>query len=116
MFKNPFSFEGRIRRTEYGLSYIIYFVTTGVLSVLADSTESDVIFLIAIIPLLWFMIAQGAKRSHDIGNSGWFQLIPFYVFWLLFASSNYGENEYGPNPKGIGNFNEIDQIGKDLLP
>ena len=26
MFKNPFSFSGRIRRMEYGLTFIIYIV------------------------------------------------------------------------------------------
>ena len=26
MFSKPFSFEGRIRRTEYGVTFIIYFV------------------------------------------------------------------------------------------
>lgn len=24
MFKNPFSFNGRIKRTEYGISFVIY--------------------------------------------------------------------------------------------
>jgi uncharacterized membrane protein YhaH (DUF805 family) len=61
-------------------------------------------------------LAQGAKRCHDRGNSGWYLLIPFYVFWMLFADSDIGANEYGLNPKGIGNDNEIDEIGKYLEP
>ena len=28
MFRQPFSFEGRIRRTEFGISFIIYMVIT----------------------------------------------------------------------------------------
>jgi uncharacterized membrane protein YhaH (DUF805 family) len=59
--------------------------------------------IIAYIPMLWFLWAQGAKRCHDRGNSGFYQIIPFYGFWMLFADSEKGVNEYGPNPKGIGN-------------
>ncbi|MET7029818.1 DUF805 domain-containing protein [Sediminicola luteus] len=101
MFKNPFSFEGRIRRTEYGLSYLIYmFIYFTALTILQLGGDyAAMIFFICLIPLLWFMWAQGAKRCHDLGNNGWYQLIPFYVFWLLFADSKPGTNEYGDNPK-----------------
>ncbi len=116
MFKTPFSFEGRIRRTEFGLTYIIYFVAAVVLSFIAEAgSELATILLLAYIPLLWFLWAQGAKRCHDRGNSGWYQIIPFYVFWMLFADSDIGQNQYGPNPKGIGNFDEIDEIGSNLV-
>jgi uncharacterized membrane protein YhaH (DUF805 family) len=116
MFKTPFSFEGRIRRTEYGLTYIIYIAAAVILSFIGEAgSEIASFLLLAYIPLLWFLWAQGAKRCHDRGNSGWYQIIPFYVFWMLFADSNIGENEYGPNPKGIGNTNEIDEIGEHLV-
>lgn len=70
-----------------------------------DPRNSDpVTFLVIAIPALWFLLAQGAKRSHDLGNSGWYQLIPFYVLWLLFQDSTYGDNEYGKNLKDMGNF------------
>lgn len=102
MFQSPFSFDGRIRRTEYGLSYIIYMVAYGIINALAMSMSSPFIYL-AIIPVAWFIIAQGAKRCHDRGNNGWYQIIPFYMFWMIFADSEVGVNEYGENPKGIGN-------------
>ena len=60
------------------------------------------------------MIAQGAKRCHDRGNSGWCQLIPLYGLFMVFGGSDHGENKYGPNPKGIGNHDAIDEIGKYL--
>jgi len=118
MFKQPFSFEGRIRRTEFGLSFIIVFVYSFILQlVLAamfissrrsyydNSNDSSIglAFLIFFIPALWFSWAQGAKRCHDLGNSGWFQLIPFYGLWLLFADGQPHPNEYGDNPKGAYN-------------
>lgn len=65
--------------------------------------ESDiinaVIILIMYVPLLWFLLAQGAKRCHDRGNSGWYQTISFYIFWLVFAKGEEGENQYDSNPK-----------------
>lgn len=36
MFKNPFSFEGRIRRLEYGLSNLIYFLCLLIISIVTD--------------------------------------------------------------------------------
>ena len=76
MFKNPFSFKGRIRRTEYGLSLIIYAIPVTILNVMAETDTSGgsaFIALILYIPLVWFGWAQGAKRCHDRSNSGWFQ-------------------------------------------
>jgi uncharacterized membrane protein YhaH (DUF805 family) len=109
MFKNPFSFDGRIRRSEFGLGFIISFVARVILMFIAagissnSNNESGAILLNLIfsIPLFWFMWAQGAKRCHDLGNSGWWQLIPFYALWLLFQDGQAGPNQYGENPKGI---------------
>ncbi len=115
MFKNPFSFKGRIRRTEYGISAIIYYAIIYTPAFLGISEDDYAIpILIIFIPLIWFMLAQGAKRCHDRGNSGWYQIIPFYSLWMLFADSDVGPNEYGDNPKGIGNGSEIDDIGKAI--
>ncbi len=78
-----------------------------------NSTMTLLLLLVAI-PGYWFIFAQGAKRCHDRGNSGWYQIIPFYGLWMLFADSEIGKNEYGLNPKDIGNDDEIDEIGKHL--
>lgn len=96
MFQATFSFDGRIRRTEYGISLIVYLAAYFILIGLSKSAS---LFGLAYIPLLWFLWAQGAKRCHDRGNSGWYQIIPFYVFWLLFADGDLGENEFGSSPK-----------------
>lgn len=100
MFQNPFSFDGRIRRTEYGISFIIYVVAVVIVNAIMQTGGGASIARLAYIPMLWFFWAQGAKRCHDRGNSGWYQIFPFYCFWMLFAGSDSGINEYGPNPKG----------------
>jgi len=111
MFKNPFSFEGRIRRTEYGLSIIIVFAFAFIVGL----TElEDGIMHLLLIPAYWFGLAQGAKRCHDRGDSGWYQIIPFYGLFMLFADSDNGINIYGPNPKGIGNTIKSVKIGKQI--
>lgn len=96
MFSSPFSFNGRIRRLEYGISFIIYYVAAMTLPLL---TNDSPILGLGYIPLLWFLWAQGAKRCHDRGNNGWFQIIPFYVFWMIFADGDRQNNEYGSSPK-----------------
>ncbi len=116
MFKNPFSFQGRIRRLEYGLSNLMYlagiFLVSGLCMLFLDpiAAGTNIILMVLWIPFAWFMLAQGAKRCHDRGNSGWWQIIPFYGFWMLFSDGEIGSNEYGENPKGL----EYQLLGQDL--
>jgi uncharacterized membrane protein YhaH (DUF805 family) len=100
MFRKPFSFEGRIRRTEYGLSYIFYFVAACIVMTIAELAHLGSYTLFLFIPLLWFLFAQGAKRCHDRGNNAGCQFIPFYALWMLFADGDAYSNEYGEDPKG----------------
>ncbi len=115
MFKKPFSFEGRIRRLEYGLSYLIFIGSVVFFSIISDLSSYTSFLGLGIIPMIWFMLAQVVKRCHDRGNSGWYLLIPFYRIILVFAESDYGPNKYGPNPKGEGNFDEVNEIGRHLV-
>ncbi|WDF56360.1 DUF805 domain-containing protein [Mucilaginibacter sp. KACC 22063] len=99
MFKKPLSLKGRIRRTEYALSFFVY-AGIALFATAAIFAHGSMLWLLAYPLLLWFGIAQNTKRCHDVGNSGWYQFIPFYVLVLLFAGSQPGTNQYGANPKG----------------
>lgn len=106
MFQNVFSSSGRIRRTEYGLTLVIRYVLSWMLGYvvgaagLSDGATTGLGWLFVIsVPLWIWVLSQGAKRCHDLGNSGWYQIIPFYGLWMLFASGDDGSNEYGPSPK-----------------
>jgi uncharacterized membrane protein YhaH (DUF805 family) len=118
MFKAPFSFDGRIRRTEYGITYLIYVVAYVSIYIAILQNMAGGLLGFLFIPLIWIMLAQGAKRCHDLDRNGWYQIIPFYFLWLLFQDGEPGENQYGLNPKGIGNESsyddQINQIGKSL--
>jgi uncharacterized membrane protein YhaH (DUF805 family) len=123
MFKAPFSFEGRIRRTEYGLSFIIYVILATIINQITKSSNRYsedsgglIIVLVLFIPMLWFLLAQGVKRSHDVGNSGWWVFIPFYGLYLLFADGELGANIYGDNPKGLQNSSQQLNFNQTLPP
>lgn len=96
MFSHPFSFNGRIRRLEYGISCIIY-MPAGLL--ITESSYIPPFLGLLLIPAGWFIIAQGAKRCHDMGNSGFWQLVPLWIIFMLFEDSEIGTNQYGLDPK-----------------
>lgn len=103
MFQHPFSFKGRIRRLEYGLSYLLVYVLFLPINITPENQVSEnmaLFYLLLFFPALWFIWAQGAKRCHDRGNSGWYQLIPFYALWMFFGDGEECDNEYGSDPKG----------------
>jgi uncharacterized membrane protein YhaH (DUF805 family) len=93
MFKAPFSFNGRIHRTEYGITFLIRCSVFVFVSVMNSRTETQIWGLVYL-PMLWFIWAQGAKRCHDLNKSGWWQIIPFYFFWLLFEKGSPWPNQY----------------------
>lgn len=103
MFSKPFSFKGRIRRLEYGLSYILFFVWYFLFMMITEIRDIHpmlaLIAILSMVPAYWFFWAQGAKRCHDRGNSGWYQIIPFYFLVMIFGPSEQGSNYYGENPK-----------------
>ena len=55
MFKEPFSFDGRIRRTEYGLSFIFYVIAAVIVNAIMASNRDAAIVGIAYLPMLWFL-------------------------------------------------------------
>src|SRR5690606_19007828 len=101
MFRAPFSFEGRIRRMEYGISFLIYLIFIIFINVVIGDDEDSIYNLLGLgaVPLLWFLWAQGAKRCHDLGSNGWYQIVPFYFLVLIFRQGEDGENYYGDDPR-----------------
>lgn len=98
MFKKPFSFKGRIRRTEYVFTLIINaFISSIIMAIAGGTREGGVLILYA--PFCWFGLAQAVKRSHDLDNTGWYILIPFYGFWLLFAEGTRGKQQIRRRPQ-----------------
>ena len=108
-------FQGRAQRKEYWY-YILFFVLFAIVVSLVENalgladpeTGSGPLSLVYSLALLVPSIAVAVRRLHDTGRSGWWiliglipvvgaiVLIVFYVF-----DSEPGDNQYGPNPKGV---------------
>jgi len=97
-FQNYANFRGRADRSTFWYYHLINFIIVFVLGFLSAGSLSMIYGLIVIIPGL----SLGARRLHDIGKSGWWQLlylIPIIGFLILviffILSSQEFDNEYG---------------------
>ena len=84
-FKNYINFNGRATRAEYWW-WVLFIVVTGVVLATIDSITGigalqNIFNLATLIPGL----ALGARRLHDIGKSGWWQLLWFAIIvgWII---------------------------------
>jgi len=94
-------FTGRACRKEYWTFVLIYMMINITLAVLG----MDVILALVSLVLLVPSISIAARRLHDTGRSGWWQLIVlipligFIILILFLAQDSGGRNIYGVNPK-----------------
>lgn len=93
-------FNGRASRPEFWWFALACFLVAVVFNLLRLELLGALVNLALLLPSL----AVGSRRLHDIGKSGWFQLIwliPFIgwaimIYWLVQPSA--GPNEYGEGP------------------
>ncbi len=111
LFEKLFSFDGRTNRLGYfGLTVLQIFIFTIFISIafLLVGFSGELSVFICILCALFYLVsffAVGARRQHDFGRSGWFQLLGFIpvagVFitlsWFFFAGEK-GTNQYGEEP------------------
>lgn len=94
-------FSGRARRKEYWMFILIYIIINVVLAVLGLNVISMLVGLGLLIP----SISIAARRLHDTGRSGWWQLIAllpligFIVLIVFLVQDGQETNDYGVNPK-----------------
>lgn len=97
-FTNYTNFHGRSRRSAFWWICLVNFI----------------VGLIPIVNYIWGIailipsIAICVRRLHDIGKSGWWYLLGLVpiVGWIILIiwfirDSQPGDNQWGPNPKGI---------------
>ena len=137
VIKNYAVFTGRARRSEYWY-FILFNIIFALAAAMLDAAfglrfnmhtydDRDIPMLYGYIYVLYalFVFIPGlavlVRRLHDVGKSGWFALIllipligAIWVLVLLCTDSVVGDNKYGPNPKDIGNNDDISQIGNYL--
>jgi uncharacterized membrane protein YhaH (DUF805 family) len=93
-------FNGRASRSEFWWFALATSAVGLALSILNLNIIALLFNLAVIVPSL----AVGARRLHDIGKSGWFQLIwlipligwAILIYWLVQPSGD--PNEYGEGP------------------
>jgi len=81
----------------------LYAATTLFAPEQAQDQSFNWVYLPLLIPLIWIELAVSSKRYHDIGKSGWRQLLGLIPFigkiWvgieLGFFQGHYRPNEYG---------------------
>lgn len=86
-FKNYTNFDGRARRKELWFFYLFCFIA-GFVSATMNKTLSSIVFWVLFLP----QIAVASRRIHDVGKSGWFQLIPIYNIVLYCTNSEPLDN------------------------
>lgn len=80
--KNHYAdFEGRIGRQEYWMFVLCYFILSFVLEIIS----LDVLILVMQLAMIIPCTAMGARRLHDIGKSGWWQLLALIpiIGWII---------------------------------
>jgi len=103
-FKKYADFSGRATRQEYWMYVLIYLIIYIVLAVV--DAAIGILLLAPIFSLVMLVpsISIAARRLHDTGRTGWWQLIGFIpllgliVMIVFLVQDSQGENEYGPNP------------------
>jgi uncharacterized membrane protein YhaH (DUF805 family) len=112
--KNKYAvFTGRAQRQEFWYFILFYFLIYFALSVIDqvtgafdEETGTGLFSGLYMLAMLVPSLAVGARRLHDIGRSGWWQLlmlIPIIggliLIFFFVQDSQPDDNQYGPNPK-----------------
>ena len=98
-------FTGRARRKEYWMFILVYFILSLVVGVLDAMVGMGFLAIIFTLGMIIPSFSIAARRLHDTGRSGWWQLIllipliGFIVFIIFTVQDSHDANDYGPNPK-----------------
>ena len=91
-----------------GFNFFPLFIVILLISFFISDGLAD---LVGIIGQLWTFVANftaSIRRAHDVGQSGWFTLIPIYTLILYLTPSEQVSNKWGdPRPHTIVNKNDI---------
>lgn len=112
-----FTFSGRASRSEFWwwqlfllLSMVVPMIAAVVLAVMAPTLMDVVSAIVFIAQATCYIpcLAVISRRLHDIGKSGWWQLLGFVpllgmIVLLLWwtRKGDAGANRFGPDPLGL---------------
>lgn len=117
VLKQYADFEGRARRKEYWMFFLINVLISMAIGFVSGfvggaSQDPSMASGLMIVPMLYSLavfvpsIAVGVRRLHDTNRSGWWLLIGLVpligaiVLIVFFVQDSHpGDNQYGENPK-----------------
>lgn len=92
-----FDFKGRTKLADFWKFVLVTFVINVVLSIIDSIIGIKILSSLFSLAILCPMLGIGARRMHDIGKSGWFQIIPLFNLYLWAQPSQNEANKWG-NP------------------
>jgi uncharacterized membrane protein YhaH (DUF805 family) len=99
-------FEGRARRTEYWMFFLVNLIIAIVVFLIGRAIGFPVLYTLYSLAVLVPGIAVGVRRLHDTGRSGWWWLIALIpvigTIWIIVLFAIPGDqaaNQYGADPK-----------------
>jgi uncharacterized membrane protein YhaH (DUF805 family) len=101
-FRKYADFKGRASRSEYWWFTLFVVLVSIAAGLLGDATNTgDAAHALLALALVLPYLAASARRLHDIGRSGWWQLVGFIpfigslvmIYWCVQDSE--GPNTYG---------------------
>ncbi|MEW2165289.1 DUF805 domain-containing protein [Streptomyces sp. NPDC007084] len=99
-------FNGRARRQEYWMFFLINLAVVIVLAIIGKIIGTSVLTLVYELAVLLPGLGVAVRRLHDTDRSGWWILIGLVplVGWIILivflaTEGKPQPNEYGPNPK-----------------
>ncbi|MFQ5546391.1 MAG: DUF805 domain-containing protein [Acidiferrobacterales bacterium] len=100
-----FSFDGRINRMSYWMSWIGFVPLAFMAMAIANNEEIPELYrVIVVLVMVWPLLAVQTKRWHDIDMSAWCLLVilipvvgPLIALFMNgFLPGTHGENRFGP--------------------
>jgi uncharacterized membrane protein YhaH (DUF805 family) len=105
---NYANFKGRATRSELWF-FILFTILVGFVATIFDfiigAAESSPLNTIVTLAFIIPQLSAGSRRLHDIGKSGWWQLLyltligSIVVFIFFVLETNKRKNQFGPVPK-----------------
>jgi uncharacterized membrane protein YhaH (DUF805 family) len=97
--RNYATFSGRASRSEFW-----WFSLFQILVLMATATVSETLYVLAGLGLLLPILAAGTRRLHDVGRTGWWQLLALtgigylvLLYWWVQPTADDVSN-YGSTP------------------
>jgi uncharacterized membrane protein YhaH (DUF805 family) len=104
VLKEYANFNGRATRSEFWYFTLVNIFVSLIFSVIGASIGFPFLSMIYSLVVLLPSIAVATRRLHDIGKSGWWQLLGFIpiIGWIVliiwYATESKEDNQYGKKP------------------